>query len=405
MPTHLNSLQNCRVLVTDGDERASLAIVRSLGAAGASVVVCSPGGASLAGASKYAVADIATPGPLADPTAFLESLARSVRRHAIDCLLPVTEASLRPVLESRRLFDGVLLPFPPHDMFVRASDKRQLMQMADRLSVPVPAQAVLASAGEARSDEAARLRYPLVLKPSRSVVEDGGRSLKLSVRHVVDDDELSRELATLPAAAFPVLLQERVSGPGIGVFLLRWDDRILARFAHRRLREKPPSGGVSVYRESISPPAEALRHAESLLQELDWRGVAMVEFKYDERTDVPYLMEINGRFWGSLQLAIDAGVDFPRLLLGAALGRPPESPVEGRPGIRLRWLMGDLDHLLLRLRKSPEELDLPAGAPGRLGSTASFLLPWRPGDRWEVLRPSDPRPFLRELRSWVDEIR
>ncbi len=58
----------------------------------------------------------------------------------------------------------------------------------------------------------------------------------------------------------------------------------------------------------------------------------MVEFKADARTGTPYLMEINGRFWGSLQLAIDAGVDFPAILVAAALGAPipPRSPRSAR---------------------------------------------------------------------------
>jgi len=239
------------------------------------------------------------------------------------------------------------------------------------------------------------------LKPALSVADDNGTPVKLSVRHVADELQFERALAELPGTAFPVLVQERIVGPGIGVFLLRWDGRILARFAHRRLREKPPSGGVSVYRESITPPPDALQHAEALLEALDWRGVAMVEFKRDEQSGTPYLMEINGRFWGSLQLAVDAGVDFPRLLLEAALGNPPATPVEGRPGVRLRWLLGDFDYLLLRLRKSRGELALAPDAPGLLQTLGSYLIPWRPGDRWEVLRPSDPAPFARELRQWV----
>ena len=130
----------------------------------------------------------------------------------------------------------------------------------------------------------------------------------------------------------------------------------------------------------------------------------MVEFKYDSKTSTPYLMEINGRFWGSLQLAIDAGVDFPRLLLEAGYGQTPARVIEGRPGLRLRWLLGDVDHLLLRLRKSSAELALELKGPGRLHTLSSFLVPWRPHERWEVLRPSDPRPFVHELRDWIANI-
>lgn len=126
----------------------------------------------------------------------------------------------------------------------------------------------------------------------------------------------------------------------------------------------------------------------------------MVEYKMDSATGTPYLMEINGRFWGSLQLAIDAGVDFPRLLAGAAGGGDPQ-PVPGyRTGVRSRWWWGDVDHLLARLRRSPDELSLPPGAPGRLGAVADFIKLWRPGDRNEIFRLTDPLPLLRETTDW-----
>lgn len=36
----------------------------------------------------------------------------------------------------------------------------------------------------------------------------------------------------------------------------------------------------------------------NLLDAFGWSGVAMVEYKVDERSGEPVLMEINGRFWG-----------------------------------------------------------------------------------------------------------
>ena len=126
----------------------------------------------------------------------------------------------------------------------------------------------------------------------------------------------------------------------------------------------------------------------------------MVEFKIDRETGHPYLMEVNGRFWGSLQLAIDSGVDFPRLLLDVASGVNVGDTPSYRSGVRLRWEWGDMDHLLARLRKSSTDLHLPKDSPSRLAASLQVLLPWRPGERWEVLRPTDPRPFFRESRLW-----
>jgi predicted ATP-grasp superfamily ATP-dependent carboligase len=172
-------------------------------------------------------------------------------------------------------------------------------------------------------------------------------------------------------------------------------------FAHRRIREKPPAGGVSVYRESIAAEPDLVRRSRELLQRFGWEGVAMIEYKVDAATGEPYLMEVNGRFWGSLQLAVDAGVDFPALLASLALGQHPPAITSYRTGVRSRWWWGDVDSLLLRLRRSPASLALLPGEPGRLRHLIQFLKLWRPGDRNEILRLDDPMPFLHETREWL----
>src|SRR5690606_17910707 len=133
------------------------------------------------------------------------------------------------------------------------------------------------------------LAFPLVVKPSRSVGGAGAGRRKLGVRHASTEPELRTILAGLPAAAWPVLLQRRIVGPGIGVFLLVWQGRVVAQFAHRRLREKPPSGGVSTYRESTAADPALVERSRALLDRFGWEGVAMVEYKVDAATGTPYL--------------------------------------------------------------------------------------------------------------------
>jgi hypothetical protein len=63
--------------------------------------------------------------------------------------------------------------------------------------------------------------------------------------------------------------------------------------------------------------------------------------------------------------------------------------------------LGDVDHLLARLQRSPAELALPPGSPGRLRAVRDFFTLWRPNDRSEILRWNDPAPGFRELAEWV----
>lgn len=393
------------VLVTDGEQRAALATVRSLGRAGCDVRVCSARPRSLAGASRFCRRHVQVPDALTDPAGFRHAVEDLIARWEVRVLIPVTEQSLRVLLPARLDQQGVVVPFPPADVFRRISDKARLLEAAVSLGFAVPSQRVLHRPEDRAALSRVSLRFPLVVKPARSVSEADGRPISLNVAYAADWAELERQLAPLPRQAYPILLQQRVVGPGTGIFLLIWDGVTRAVFAHRRLREKPPSGGVSVYRESVAADPDLVAKAAGLLQHFGWQGIAMVEFKVDTRTRTPYLMEVNGRLWGSLQLAIDAGVDFPMLLVQAALGDPPPPPPapvpQYRTGVRSRWWWGDVDHLLARLRRSNAELDLPPDAPSRWRAVREFLKLWRPGDRNEILRPGDPWPLVQETIDWL----
>jgi predicted ATP-grasp superfamily ATP-dependent carboligase len=388
------------VLISDGEQRSALAAVRSLGQSGYRVYVCSKNGRSIAGASRYAVAERAVSPPLANPAMFAQEVRALIDEWAINVFLPMTEETFNAVFAHSELFGGVCIPSATGEQFRAISDKKQVLEVAASCGLSVPAQVVLAAPDDAGQLFDGGLRFPLVVKPARSVAQDGERQLKFGVIHCRDTKDLRRALATLPLAAYPLLLQQRVVGPGVGIFLLLWGGDLVATFAHRRLREKPPAGGVSVYRESIAAEQSLLDRSRLLLDRFGWRGVAMIEYKLDEVTGTPFIMEINGRFWGSLQLAIDAGVDFPSLLVARACGERVFGPSAYKLGIRSRWEWGGVDYVLARLRCSDAELSLPPGAPGRARAVLSALLPWMPGDRLEVLRFADPAPFLRETAQY-----
>jgi predicted ATP-grasp superfamily ATP-dependent carboligase len=339
------------------------------------------------------------PDPLTSGTDFVEAVAALVARTGAAVLLPVTEASALKVLEERPRFGTTMIPLPDLATFRRICDKVEVLRAAEQIGIATPVRRTVSDRrGLAEVLEA--IRFPVVLKPSRSVSDSRGARQKLGVSYALTRSDLKETLDHLEPGAFPLMLQERIEGPGLGIFLLRWGGQTRAVFAHRRLREKPPSGGVSVYRESIPLPADLVARSEELLAEFDWEGVAMVEYKVDARSGKPFLMEINGRFWGSLQLAIDAGVDFPRLLMACIEDTCGPTPPAYRIGIRSRWWWGDFDHLLARLRRPVEALALPPSAPSRLQALLAFLCLWRPGDRSEILRLSDPRPFFHETREW-----
>lgn len=388
------------VLVTDGNERSALAAVRSLGRAGHAVYVVSPRAPSLAGASRWASAEATVADSLRSPAAFLDDVATLVRAWQAELLLPISDASLLAVLPERNRFPNACVPFGPYEVFRRICDKRAVVEAARSVGLNIPAQHVLSGPDERTHLDLDGLRFPMVVKPARTVIEVDGWRAKTAVTQVCEPAALADALERVPAEAYPLLLQERVIGPGVGIFLLRWDGELLAVFSHRRIREKPPSGGVSVYRESIEADPDLVRRSCALLDRFSWQGVAMVEFKVDLNTGRAYVMEINARFWGSLQLAIDSGVDFPALLIAAACGARPVPVHTYRTGVRSRWFWGDVDHLVARLRHSDRRLGLTHGAPGRGRALLQFLGGFHRRSQSEILRWNDPQPFVRETIEW-----
>jgi len=383
-----------RILLTDGNERATLAAARSLVRAGHAVWVTAPTRVSLAGASRGVRSCVLATDPLNASAAYAAEVGGIARREGVGLLLPMTDPSVEALLEHRSALPlDVVLPFSALSTYRAASDKARLLDLARASGFGVPETRLIATAGagdEALSDPAF---FPAVIKPHRSVVSVNGTKRKTAVTPVADAAAARRALAALPPSAFPVLLQRQVEGVGEGFFALRWRGRIVAMFAHRRLREKPPTGGVSVYRESIPLDEALVGPGRRLLEALDWQGVAMVECKREETTGRQVIMEVNGRFWGSLQLAIDAGVDFPSLLVRCAAGETVPETRQYDVGIRSRWFWGDVDHLYLRLR------DPRAGS--RLRALLDFFRV-RPGrDRAEVWRWRDPAPFVVETLQWL----
>ena len=402
--TNNGQKRGVRVLVTDGDERPALAVTRSLGRRGLEILVGAENGRSLASSSKYCAGHVTYPSPHREHHRFCDFLSDLVRRRHIDVLIPMTDVTTHLVaLHKAELEGAVSLPIPDFGAFEFVSDKWKLLKRAQEMGIAIPRTHFVQGAEDLRV-VLGELRYPVVVKPARSRILTESGWVRTQVRYAGSETELVRLYRETAYLRFPSLIQERINGPGIGLFLLFDRGNLVTAFSHRRLREKPPSGGVSTLRESIPVDARLKSQAVDLFQPLGWHGVAMVEYKLDRRTGQPLLMEVNGRFWGSLQLAIDAGMDFPYLLYRLAVGDGVEAPEAYEIGVANRWLLGDLDHALARLFKKDRDLDLPEGFPSRFRTALEFAKFYRPGLRYEPLSLTDPRPFLHELSAYVRDL-
>ena len=172
------------VLVTDAEQRSALAVVRSLGAAGYRVEVCSRVGGPLAGASRHCRSEHRVPDPGEDAHGFVEAVRRLVAERRVDLLVPMTDVSSTLLIPA--LQDTVRIPSSPARDWAEITDKRRLLEVADSIGIPVPRQVVIESP-EASLDSgpvrrlAAEAGFPLYVKPHRSAVLRDGRVSKLGV--------------------------------------------------------------------------------------------------------------------------------------------------------------------------------------------------------------------------------
>jgi len=384
-----------RVLVLDGDQRAALAATRSLGAKGIDVFVAESAHASLAGQSRYCCGTVSYVDPFDSPRRCFDEILAIIHELEIQFILPITEATAYILLRYQdELPESVKLPFASSEQVEQVADKSALFRLAEKLGVPIPKSIYCSDQHEGLAALQNILEYPVVLKPSKSRLLLPEKILSTRVVTAYSSSEAQRLLNTEAQFNYPFTIQSFIEGHGRGVFALYDKGQPVCFFAHRRLREKPPGGGVSVLSESapIDEHLKALSH--QLLSHRHWHGVAMVEFRVTSDGD-PYLMEINPRFWGSLQLAIDAGIDFPYWLFCATMGLPFTPDNEPRY-TRLRWLLGDLDRLYLVLK-----------APARIYSLwqkfreiLRFLKPHLK-TRHEVNRIGDLGPASFELKQYL----
>jgi len=336
------------VFVTDGHWRKTLAAVRALGQNRIRVTVGESTRLSMAGFSRYCHRNTIYPSPRLSSYNFLEFIHDLLTKKPFQMLLPMEEDTAYLLSGHLDTFSRLTyLPIPPKDKLKRVRNKANIIRLAEQLGIPVPRTWHIQNLSQL-DGIANILPYPVVIKPQIS-------SGAVGVAYPKNQRELKETYQTIHRQfPFP-MIQEFIprEGSGYGAsFLFDEQSRLKAGFVHKRLREYPVTGGASTLRVSVRHD-DIYDMARTLLEKIGWFGVAMVEFKVDPRDGLPKLMEINPRFWGSLALAIHAGINFPLLLHKMAMGEHFDPVETYRPGIVCRWLIpGDLLHFIFNPNRS-----------------------------------------------------
>jgi len=374
------------VIVTTAMSPKALIVTRSLGIRGIKVTTADKQKFALASLSKYSKNFFLYPSPKKKPAEFINCLISFIKRHRDTVLIPTHSEDTYLIAKYKSSLEKYIkVPLHDYNMIKKVNDKACLMEIAEELSIPIPRTRKIKDLSELPKI-AEELDFPVVIK-LRETSSSIGLSYAHSKKDLISKYKKTVSSYDLSFSNYPVI-QEYIPGDGYGVSLLFNKGDLRAKFTHKRLREYPITGGPSTYRVSVKN-SKMEKFAINLLQSLNWHGVAMVEFKLDSRNKKPVLMEVNPRMWGSINLAIKSGIDFPYLLYKMVLEGDVKPVFDYKLGIKTRNIFIDYLALISYIRKTKNVKLLKE----------FFKIPKND----DILSIKDPIPILGIIRIFMNE--
>ncbi len=326
--------------------------------------------------------------PQKEPENFREILSRHISSVGFDMLIPTSDSALIAIQTHYDLLTNLLrVACPPPDVLRVVLSKRLTFEAARKCGVPL-AETYIPAVGE-KLPRVPDLRFPLIAKPENKL----GARHAFKWRYFQEREDLQKAFEIEPEFGQGLIFQEYCPGEGVGIEVLLHDSEPIVVLQHRRLKEYPSEGGVGILVVSEEPDPVLTNHALKILRQIRWEGVAMVEFRHDRATGRSTLIEINGRYWGSVGLAYQLGLNLGFYQWQIAHGQAPSPPAH-KIGVRARWTPG----YFLRLHdliQGTGNRGLPR--PSLVADTLGFLLDLRPSIRDMVWSVSDPLPAVLEI--------
>ena len=332
------------VLVTGGEHFGGLAAIRGLVLAGHDTWATVTRNHSYAAWSRLPAGTIRVPDPVVDPEPFAEAVVAAADRLGARVVLPGTDLALTSLARRLDSFrSGIAVGVCSPDLVERATSKTALSELAEAAGLDVPPTHVLTRANV----EAAQIAFPAVVKPPRSDVEGADGSLvHTGARRVEDARALQDAIAQLGGNEW--LAQPYVSGELVAVAGVAWEGTVVAEIHQLSRRIWPPDCGGSSYAATIEPDAERGRKVRRLVANLGWSGIFQVQLL--RRGTEEFLIDFNPRFYGTLALAIAAGINLPAVWVDLIRRVEIAPPPTYRVGVRFRAQGKDLRALATSAR-------------------------------------------------------
>jgi len=386
-------MENKILVVGGADTQIGLNIIRSLGKKGLKVFCTGSSELAIGFFSKYTFKKFIVPYDQDKEKHFLDKIIKIIKQNSINCVFAISENITTTLNKKRKEIEKYAkLMVPEQIKFELVLNKRTTISIAKKLNIPTPNTINIKNIHEI---EKLDLNFPVVLKPSYHLYKNKSeRNLDFKTKYVYSKEELKEIMYQHQKNKHFPLIQEYCRGSGIGIEILMKNGKVLAIFQHNRIREYPPTGGVSTLRESSKVNPKLKEYSVKLLKKIKWEGPAMVEFRYDKSTGNCALMEVNGRFWGSLPLAIKSGVDFPYLFYRSHFENSLNNPLNQtyKFGLKCRQFWADTKWLLDMLFK--QQPSLPDFKISKPKAILEYLKSFNLSTKYDVESLDDPLPGI-----------
>jgi len=379
------------VLIPTGFDPGSYSCVRSLARRGINTIVASEHRDVPAAASRFCDEQLVIPSAYEDLKAYKDALLGIAARPDVKTIIPIRPHD--PYLFARYAEDFgeyVSLPTPDTELLGTVHDRMRLASAAEDAGVAVPETRLLTEVDDWTPELIIKSRYNLLTDSYLAAYSATESETVKTITHLSpgehpDKDAIIEEMKHVP------IVQEYIRSRDEYVFGALYDQgEPLATFQHRQIRGDSYTGGGGVYRETISDP-ELETAGRTLLDSLDYHGLACIEFMEDADTGEFVLTEINPRMWQSLPCAVQAGADFPYYYWLLAQGTPELIDHEYEVGVGSHLLYGELGYLLSIVREDSPLVDKPS----LLGELRDVVRSCYEMPRFDNLRVDDPLPFAR----------
>jgi predicted ATP-grasp superfamily ATP-dependent carboligase len=373
------------VLLANDSYHSVLATVRALRAAGYAPWLAVNESGTYSARSRAKAGTVPVPDPRLDREGFVRGLAAAAAWLSVAAVLPAAEPHLLALAGREADFAGIPLGVPPRESVERATHKDLLTELAAEAGLHTPPTKKIIRGD---SEAVGLFGFPAIVKPLRSQIQNPDGTVVHHSSRYVTSERVREVLDGLPEGEG--LLQPYISGKLHSVSGVSWEGELVCALHQVSIRLWPLRTGGSSYAETVPPNPELERGIGRLMRALGWSGLFQAQFV---RTpgDEHYLIDLNPRTYGSLALAVAAGLNLPGIWLSLLLDRRPY--VDGyRIGVRFRNEEKDLRALARMLRNGERLGALRGFVPRRDTTHAIFSL-------------RDPLPLLTSVKKLPGRVR